>query len=221
MPRRFSSSSCSMSMVLGAVVVVDQPVLPFAGLAFRRADRRVERGVAGQAPVHRHDFLFRDVQPRGDLGDLVGLQVAVVESLDLALHLAQVEEQPLLVGGRAHLHQAPRAQDVFLDRGLDPPHGIGGQPEAALRLEFLDGLHQADIALGDHLADRQAVAAIAHGDLGDEPEMAGDELVGGAGVLMLLVPLGEHVLFLRLKHRETTDFLKVAGKPALSGNDTG
>jgi hypothetical protein len=38
---------------------------------------------------------------------------------------------------------------------------------------------------------------------------------------MLLIPLGEHVLFLRLKHRETTDFLKVAGKAALSGNDTG
>ena len=117
--------------------------------------------------------------------------------------------------------QAPRAQDVFLDRGLDPPHGVGGQPEAALRLEFLDCLHQADIALRDHLADRQAVAAIAHGDLGDEPEMAGDQLVGGVGVLMLLVPLGEHVLFLRLEHRESADFLKVAGKPALSGNDTG
>ena len=57
--------------------------------------------------------------------------------------------------------------------------------------------------------------------LSDEPKVAGDELVGSAGVLMLLVPLGEHVLFLRLKHREPTDFLKVAGKPAFSGNDTG
>src|ERR1022692_2020160 len=68
-------------------------------------------------------------------------------------------------------------RNVFLDRRLDPPHGVGGEPEALLRLEALDRLHQADIALGDRLRDRQAVAAIVPGDLGHEPQMAGDELV--------------------------------------------
>ena len=204
-----------------AVVIVDQPILPLAGFAFGGADRRVERGVAGEAAVHRHHFLLADVQLGRDLGDLVRLQVALVERLDLALDLAQIEEQPLLVGGRAHLHQAPGAQDVFLDRSLDPPHGIGRQAEAAFRIEFLDGLHQADIAFRDHFADRQAVAAIAHGDLGHEPQMAGDELVRGVAVAMLLVTLGEHVFFLRLQHRKAADFFEVAGEAAFAGNDTG
>ena len=62
-------------------------------------------------------------------------------------------------------------QDVFLDRGADPPHRIGGQAEAAVRVEPLDRLHHADIALADQFADRQAVAAIAHGDFRHEPQM--------------------------------------------------
>ena len=201
-------------------MIVDQPVLPFAGFAFGRADRRVERSVARQPPVHRDHLGLADVQPRRDLGDLLGPEVAIVKRLDLALDLAQIEEQPLLVGGRSHLHQAPRAQDVFLDRGLDPPHGIGGEAEAALRFEFLDGLHQADIAFRDDFADRQAIAAIAHGDLGHETQMAGDQLVRRACIRMLEEPLGEHVLFLRLQHWETTDFFQVAGQPAFAGNDT-
>jgi hypothetical protein len=38
---------------------------------------------------------------------------------------------------------------------------------------------------------------------------------------MLIVPLGEHVLFLRLKHWEAADLLEIAGQSALSGNDAG
>jgi hypothetical protein len=38
---------------------------------------------------------------------------------------------------------------------------------------------------------------------------------------MLVEPLGEHVLFLRLEHRKAADFFQVAGKAAFSGNDTG
>ena len=57
--------------------------------------------------------------------------------------------------------------------------------------------------------DRQAIAAIAHGDLGHEPQMAGDELLGRAGVAVLLLALGEHEFFVRLQHRELADFLKI------------
>jgi hypothetical protein len=147
--------------------------------------------------------------------DLVGMQVAVLEGGDLALGLAQVEEQLLLRGGRAHLHQRPRAQDVFLDRGADPPHGVGGQAEALVGLELLDGLHQADIAFGDHFADRQAVAAIAHGDLGHETQVAGDHLVGGGGVLMLFPTLGEHELLVLGQHRELADLGEVTRQAAV------
>src|SRR5215471_15545557 len=100
--------------------------------------------------------------------DLVGAQVALFQRRDFALGLAQIEEQLLLVGGGAHLHQRPRAQDVFLDRRLDPPHGIGGEPKTFLRIEALGRLHQPEIAFRDELGDRQPVTAIAHGNLDDQ-----------------------------------------------------
>jgi hypothetical protein len=75
-------------------------------------------------------------------------------------------------------------------RRLDPPHGISGEAETFFRLEALDRLHQADIALRDRLRDRQAVAAIVPGDLGHEPQMAGDELVRRAAVAVLAPALG-------------------------------
>ncbi len=188
--------------------VVDQPVHPFAALAVV-ADRRVERGIAAEAAVHVDHVLLVDAQPLGDDLDLIGPQVAFVERGNLALGLAQVEEQLLLVGGGAHLHQRPRAQDVFLDGGLDPPHGVGGEPEALLGLEALDRLHQADIALGNDFRDRQAVAAIAHGDLGDQAQMAGDELVRGLAIAVLTPAARQHVFFLRFQHREPADFVQV------------
>ena len=174
---RFWPSCSATTIVSWLAEVVDEPVLPLA-LALL-AQRRVERDVAAEPAVHVDDVLLGDAEPRRDLLHLVGAQIALVERRDAALRLAQVEEQLLLVRGGAHLHERPRAQDVFLDRRLDPPHGVGGEPEALVGLEALDGLHQADIALGHDLADRQAVAAIAHGDLGDETQMRGHEPVRG------------------------------------------
>lgn len=60
------------------------------------------------------------------------------------------------------------AQDVFLNRSLDPPRGVSREPEALFGLETLDRLHQANIALRDDIGDWQAIAAIAPGDLSDE-----------------------------------------------------
>jgi hypothetical protein len=64
-------------------------------------------------------------------------------------------------------------------------------------LEFLDRLHQADIAFGNHFADRQAVAAIAHGDLGNETKMAGDQACARRCGRHARYALGQHIFFLR------------------------
>src|SRR6516162_4355698 len=189
---------------------VDEPVLPFAGIAVV-ADRGVERHVAAEAVVHVDHVLLGHAEAFGDELDLVRAQVALFQRRDLALGLAQVEEQLLLVGGGAHFHQRPRAQDVFLDRRLDPPHGVGGETEAFIGLEALDRLHQADIALRNHFGDRQAVAAIARGDLGDEAQMTVDELVCRLMVAVLAPALGQHEFVLRFQHRNPPDFLKIAG----------
>ena len=150
--------------------VVHQPVLPLAALALL-TDGGVEGGVAAHAAVHVHHILLGDAQLGGDGLDLFGAQVALLQRGDLALGLAQVEEQLLLVGRGAHFHERPGAQDIFLNRRADPPHGVGGQTKALVRLEALDRLHEAHIALGDDLANGQAIAAIAHGDLGHETQM--------------------------------------------------
>jgi hypothetical protein len=100
--------------------------------------------------------------------DLVGPQIPFLEGEDLALRLPQVEEQLLLVRRSDYLYQRPRAQDVFLNRRPDPPHGIGGQAEAFFRLEMLGRLDEPDISFRDDLGDRQTVGAVTHGDFGDE-----------------------------------------------------
>jgi hypothetical protein len=102
--------------------------------------------------------------------------------------------------------------DVFLDRRLDPPHRVGRQPEALVGLEALDRLHQPDIAFGDDFRDRQAVAAIAHGDLGHEPQMAGDEPMRGVTIFVLAPALRQHEFFLRFQHREPPDLFEVPGQ---------
>ncbi|BCG99500.1 hypothetical protein MesoLj131b_15000 [Mesorhizobium sp. 131-2-5] len=50
--------------------------------------------------------------------------------------------------------------------------------------------------------------------------MAGDELVRGGRVFMLGITLGEHVLFLRLKHGKAANFFQVAAEAAFAGNNT-
>src|SRR6185437_2873493 len=109
--------------------VVDQPVLPLRR-ALVGAHRRVERSVATEPLVHRHDVFLRDLQGRGDLLDLVRMQIAVVQRCNLALHLAQVEEQPLLGSGRSDLHERPATQHVLLNRRSNPPHCVGCEAEA-------------------------------------------------------------------------------------------
>ena len=147
------------------------------------------------------------------------MEIAVIERGDLALEAAQVEEQAFLGGGRADLDQRPRAQDVFLDRGADPPHGVGREPEALVGLEALDRLHQPHIALRDHLGNGQAIAAIAHGDLGHEPQVGRDELLRRIRIGMFLIALGQHELLIGVEHRKFADFLQIAVEAAFGGKN--
>ena len=201
-----------------ADAVVDQPVHPLAGIAIF-ADRRIQRSIAAEPPVHVDHVLLGHAQPLGDELDLIGPHVAFLKRGNPALGFAQVEEQLLLVGGGAHLNERPRAQDVFLNRRLDPPHGVSRQPEAFVRLEALHRLHQADIALGNDLGDRQAVAAIPHGDLGDEPQMAGHEPMRRFAIFVLAPALRQHEFFLRFQHRKPPYFFQIPGQAGFTRQD--
>ena len=76
---------------------VHQQVLPLHGIAVL-ADGRIERGVAAETAVHVDHVLLGDAEALGDELDLIGAHVALVERENLALGLAQVEEQFLVVG---------------------------------------------------------------------------------------------------------------------------
>ena len=43
-------------------------------------------------------------------------------------------------------------KDIFLDGGLDPPHGIGGKSEPTVGIEAPYRLHHAHISFGDKIA---------------------------------------------------------------------
>ena len=203
--------------------IVDQEVLPLVLGALVALKRRVEAGVAAHrhAAVHRDDLVLGDAEVGRDLGHVRGLEVAFLERVDLVFHPPEVEEQLLLGGGGADLHQRPAAQDEFLDARADPPHGIGREAEAPVGLELLDALHQPDVALGDELGDRQAIAAIPHGDLGHESQVRIDQPRGRVGIVMLAPALGEHILFLGREDGELLDLAQITVEPgvACAGGD--
>ena len=201
--------------------IVLQPILPLAVaiLAHRHVERRVP--AHRHAAVHAGHFRLGHAKIGGDLGEMFRLQITILERVELRLHAAQVEEQLFLGRGRAHFHETPRAQDIFLDRGADPPHRIGGEAEATIGLELLHTLHQADIAFGNQFRCWQAIAAIAHRDLRHEAQMRRDELRCRIGVTMFLETLGEHVFLLGCEDGEFLDFRQIAVEarlPAKSGD---
>ena len=75
-----------------------------------------------QPPVHVDDVGLGHAELVGDLGHILGRQIAFVERLEPGLELAQVEEQLLLGRRGAHLDQRPGMQDVFLDRAARIHH---------------------------------------------------------------------------------------------------
>ena len=203
--------------VIGGLIgaFVFEPILPLCGAVIVGADRRIKRGVATrQAPVHGDHFGLGYAQIIGNALDVFGAQIALFQGTDAGFGLAQVEEQLLLRRRRAKLHQRPRTQDVFLNRGADPPHRVGREAEALFGVKFLDGLHEAHVGLRDHFGLRQAIAAIPHRYFRGEAEVRGHHLVRGVGVFLLDPTLGKHVFLLRLQHRKFADFLQVTVQTA-------
>ena len=151
--------------------------------AFVGAHRRVERGVAGEAPVHRDDVVLGT--RRGVVAICLiwsGCRSPSSSAAIWPLILRRLKNSRFcaaVVPIFTRLHE--RRTYSWID-GADPPHGVGREAEALVGLEALDRVHEADIALRDHLGNGQAIAAIAHGDLGHEPQMGGDELLGRAGI---------------------------------------
>src|SRR6516165_8011756 len=65
------------------------------------------------------------------------------------------------------------------------------------------------MAFRDQVGDWQTVAAIASGDLSDQPQMADDEPVSGVAITGLTPALGQQVFVLRVQHREPLDLFEM------------
>src|SRR5215213_2114344 len=112
------------------------------------------------------DRLLRDLQDlaylfqrhRQFLGELLGGRLAA----DLVQHLARGAHQ--LVDRLDHVHRdADRARlvgDRARNRLADPPRRIGREFVAAAVLEFIDRLHQPDIAFLDQVEELQAAIRV-------------------------------------------------------------
>ena len=96
------------------------------------------------------------------------------------------------VHGQAH--RARLVHDGPLDALAYPPGGIGGKTEPAFRLELVDGPHQADVALLDHVEQDHAAVDVMLGDRNDQAQIVLDHglpgfevaLLGQSGVMHLL-----------------------------------
>ena len=93
-----------------------------------------------------------------------------------------------------HLHGEADGAPVLLDGPLegltDPPGGVGGEPEAPLPVELVDGPHEAEGALLDQVGQVHAAVLVATGPVDDQAEVGGHHLPAG-GVVPGGDPLGQ------------------------------
>ena len=82
-----------------------------------------------------------------DGGDL--FRVHPTQALFLA---AKIKEQLALRFRRRDLHDAPVAQNELMHLRLDPVDGEGHEAHAEVRVEALDGLHEAHVSFLDEVS---------------------------------------------------------------------
>ena len=201
----------------GTLVICTLVFDPFLPRVSVFADRRLQGEIArGQPRVHHFDFTSVDIESSGDFCHLFRADLLAVDGAHLLAQLAQVEEQLFLRGGRADLDQRPRTQHIILNRSPNPPHGVGRQSKAALRIETPHRLQQSDIAFRDKLCIGQSVAAIAGGDLRYKTQVREYQTMRRFDIFVIDPTACKHVLFLALEQRHFSHLCKIALQPLLA-----
>ncbi|MBF8305971.1 MAG: hypothetical protein HW398_1159 [Acidobacteria bacterium] len=163
-----------------------------------RSQLRRGHATRGADVLHRVLERHRDFVVGGLASQLLG---------QIRLRPAHPDELGVLVQGNAHAAGLLRER---LEHGLaHPPHGVGDEFHALVRIEFLDGLEQALVTDRHQLRQIEAVSLILL-HVGDhEPQVRRDEALGGL-LVAALHPPGEPPLFGGiLDQREFLDVLQV------------
>ena len=88
-----------------------------------------------------------------------------------------------LVDGLDHVHRDADGAGLIGDGAGDglanPPGGVGGELVAAAVFEFVDGLHQADVALLNEVEELEAAVGVLFGDGDDQAQVGFDQLALG------------------------------------------
>ncbi len=145
-------------------------------------------GGLDQRDAHAGEALGADAAGLGELGLGGGAAVAGLElapgAEDLAVGVDHVDGEP---DGAALVGDRP-------GHGVtDPPAAVGREATALARVEAVDRLHQAEVALLDQVLQRHAAAAVAAGDGDDQAQVGLHELGAGAPEGLVLATHGVHV----------------------------
>src|SRR5215475_9703130 len=124
--------------------------------------------------LERHAKLLGKLLGRGLAADLIEHLARLTHDFADALHHVHGDaDGARLVGDRAR------------DRLADPPRGIGRELVAAAILEFVDRLHQADIAFLNQVEELQAAVGVFLGDGDDQAQVRLHHLLLGLARLAL------------------------------------
>ena len=134
--------------------------------------RRVESHVAR---VERGERLHDVDRQTGELRQLFGARLAVEL---LAQDLARLDDAREIGGAvERHANRATLARERREDRLTDPPHGVGDELHALVRIELSRSGEQADVAFTDEIDERQSAVLVFLGDGDDEAQVALHELL--------------------------------------------
>ena len=135
------------------------------------ADRRLHRDRLLGDLQHLAHLVFRHLHA---LGQLVGQRLAA----HLLQHLPRDTVE--LVDRLDHVHRNTNRARLIGDRARDglanPPGGIGRKLVTAAVFEFVDSLHQTDVAFLDQVQELQAAVRVFLRDRNDEAQVGFDHL---------------------------------------------
>jgi hypothetical protein len=94
------------------------------------------------------------------------------------------------------------------NRLLNPVTGVGGEPAVSAAVEALDGTHQAEVALGDEILQRQPATLISPRNIDHEAEVSPDQVIAGVGITGC-DPIGQVALVLNRKQRGLADVAQI------------